>query len=221
MPTHAGLASAPSTKKGRATRERIIAAAADLMYRHGVAGTSTPAVRDAAEVSSSQIYHYFADKDDLTNAVIAHQADEIIAGQALLRDVENLDTLERWRDLLVDTARRQRGAGGCPLGSLASELADNHPKARDALSAGFDRWLAAISSALARLVENRTLRDDTDVDQLAMALLAVIQGGLLLAQAQRNTNALEAGLDTVLDTIRSHAATPKRRSSSRSGRPAS
>ena len=37
-----------TTAKGRATRGRIVAAAAELMHRHGVAGTSTPAVRDAA-----------------------------------------------------------------------------------------------------------------------------------------------------------------------------
>ncbi len=202
----AGAAPAPSTRKGRATRERIIAAAADLMYRHGVAGTSTPSVRDAAGVSSSQIYHYFGDKDDLTRAVISHQTDMIVAAQTeLLADVVTLDALDGWRNALVDYARSQGGTGGCPLGSLASELADDHPWARHALSASFDRWLIAIRAALARLVGNRTLRSDTDVDQLALALLAAIQGGLLLAQAQRNTGALAAGLDTALATVRSHA----------------
>lgn len=201
---HAGAA--PSTNKGRATRERIIAAAANLMYRHGVVGTSTPSVRDAAGVSSSQIYHYFSDKDDLTRAVIAHQADAIVAGQTqLLEHVEDLDALEGWRNSLVDYARQQDGMGGCPLGSLASELADDHPWARQALSASFDRWLAAIRTALTALVDNRTLRSDTDVDQLALALLAAIQGGLLLAQARRDTAALEAGLDTALAAVRSNA----------------
>ena len=95
--------------------------------------------------------------------------------------------------------------GGCPLGSLASELADDHPWARQALSASFDRWLAAIRTALTTLVENHTLRRDTDVDRLALALLAAIQGGLLLAQARHDTAALEAGLDTALAAVRSHA----------------
>jgi len=46
---------------------------------------------------------------------------------------------------------------------------------------------------------------DTDVDLLALALLAAIQGGLLLAQTRRDTAALEAALDTALAAVRSHA----------------
>lgn len=196
----------PSTNKGRATRDRILAAAAELIYRHGVAGTSTPAIRDAAGVSSSQIYHYFSDKDDLTSAVIAYQSDAIMAAQAqLLAGADSLDALLRWRDLLVDTARRQHGLGGCPLGSLVSELADEHPRARALLSAGFDRWVDAIRLALTRLVENHTLDDELDIEHASLALLAAIQGGLLLAQTQHTTSALEAGLDTALDAVRAHA----------------
>ena len=196
----------PATRKGHATRARIVAAAADLMYERGVAGTSTPAVRETAGVSSSQIYHYFGDKDDLTGAVIAYQADAIITAQTrLLARVDDLDTLRQWRDVVVQSAQQQDCTGGCPLGSLASELADDKPWARQALSAAFDRWFDAIRGALTALVNNHTLRGDTDVDTLALALLTTIQGGLLLGKAHRNTAALEAGLDTLLDTVRSHA----------------
>jgi AcrR family transcriptional regulator len=195
----------PRTEKGRATRDRIVAAAADLMYRQGVAGTSTPAVRDAAGVSSSQIYHYFADKDDLTRAVIAFQSEMILSHQApLLVTLDSLAALDSWRDVVVDAARQQHGIGGCPLGSLSSELSDGHPWARDALAASFTAWSAAIGAGLVAMIENGTLRRDTDPDALALALLATVQGGLLLAQAQHTTAALEAGLAAVIAHIHEH-----------------
>jgi len=198
---------APSTRKGRATRDRIVAAAADLMYRHGVTGTSTPAVRDAAGVSSSQIYHYFADKDDLTRAVIAFQTEAILSYQASsLARLDSLDALVAWRDVVVDAARQQHGAGGCPLGSLSSELSDDHPWARDALAASFTAWSEAIRAGLAAMTANGTLPPDTDPGRLALALLAAVQGGLILAQAQHTTDALEAALDTVIARIRDRAA---------------
>jgi AcrR family transcriptional regulator len=63
------------TPKGRATRERIVVAAAQLMYDHGVAGTSLGDVQKAAGVGPSQVYHYFGDKESLIRAVIAHRLD--------------------------------------------------------------------------------------------------------------------------------------------------
>ncbi|MEU4238195.1 TetR/AcrR family transcriptional regulator [Actinoplanes sp. NPDC026619] len=196
----------PSTPKGQATRDRIVVAAADLMYRHGVAGTSTPAVRDAAGVSSSQIYHYFADKDDLTRAVIAYQSGEILARQApLLARLDSFAALRSWRDVVVEAARQQGGAGGCPLGSLSSELSDENAWARDALAAGFTAWSDAIRAGLDAMAGNGTLRPGTDAGRLALALLAALQGGLVLAQAQRGTEALEAALDIVIAHIQDHA----------------
>jgi AcrR family transcriptional regulator len=209
MSTQTARQDAPSTEKGRATRDRIVAAAADLMYRHGVAGTSTPALRDVAGVSSSQIYHYFADKDDLTRAVIAYQTEAILANQApLLARLDSLDALKAWRDVVVDAARQYGGTGGCPLGSLSSELSDHNPQARHALAASFAAWATVIREGLLGMLANGTLRPQTDADQLALALLAAVQGGLLLAQAQHTTDALEAALDTVIAHIHDQA-TPR------------
>ena len=187
-----------TTAKGKATRDRIVGAAAQLMYRHGLAGTGTPAVRDAAGVSSSQIYHYFADKNDLARAVITAQTEAILNAQ---QPITNLHDLDAWRDAIVTAAGRHHGTGGCPLGSLSSELSDNHPWARELLATGFDRWAQHLDNGLTQLVDNGTLRADTDTRQLALALLAAMQGGLLLAQAQHNTDALRAALDTVIHQI--------------------
>src|SRR5579871_3044990 len=90
------------TPKGVATRDRIIAAAAQLIHERGVAGTTTEDVRDAAEVSSSQLYHYFKDKMALVRAVIAYQTDAVIDAQSeYLGHLDSMRALRGWRDLLV------------------------------------------------------------------------------------------------------------------------
>ena len=73
--------SAKLTPKGERTRSRIIDAAAELIYQRGVAGTTLEDVKMAAAVSGSQLYHYFADKEALVQAVIDRQADVIVGNQ--------------------------------------------------------------------------------------------------------------------------------------------
>ncbi len=55
----------PLTRRGAATRKRIVDAAANLTYAHGVDRTSLDDVMAESGVSKSQLYHYFADKDAL------------------------------------------------------------------------------------------------------------------------------------------------------------
>ena len=193
------------TRKGVATRARIVEAAAELMFRHGVAGTSTEDVLAAAQVSNSQLYHYFSDKNALVRAVIEHQADQIIDGQRpLLDELDSLAAFEQWRDMLVGVQRQRHCEGGCPLGSLSSELAEANEPARTALAAGFDRWEAPIRDGLRRMRDRGELQDDTDVDRLALGTLAALQGGLLLTQAKRDAGPLEAALDLAISQIRYH-----------------
>jgi TetR/AcrR family transcriptional repressor of nem operon len=195
------------TAKGLATRARIISAAAELVFAHGVARTGIEDVQRRAGVSASQMYHYFTDKFDLIRAVIAHQADVVLAAQRpVLDELDSFAALERWRDLLVDLQEQRNCIGGCPIGSIAAELADEDPRARADLVAGFERWEAPIRDGLARMRTRGDLRTDTDTDALALALLAALQGGLLLTQTRRDTAPLRAGLDTVLAQIRTHAA---------------
>lgn len=208
------------TAKGRATQDRIVAAAARLMCTRGVAATSTEDVRAAANVSSSQIYHYFADKRSLTRAVIEHQTDVIVGTQeTMLGRLDTVDALRAWAEFIVTLQRNGGYRGGCPLGTLASELAENDTDAREDLAASYRRWQRAIRAGLAAMADRGEFVAGTDVDRLATALLTALQGGLLLSKTLRDGEPLETGLNTMIDHIESFTAagsSPVTRETSRS-----
>jgi TetR/AcrR family transcriptional repressor of nem operon len=192
----------PATPKGRATRERIVAAAAELMYRQGVAVTSIDEVKTAAEVSSSQLYHYFADRQALVGAVVVHQTERVLDVQEpLLAELDSIASLRAWRDAVIALALRFGTEGGCPIGSLAGELSDRDSSHRSALAAAFDRWESRIRAGLERMRDRGELRAGADPAALATATLAALQGGLLLSQVRRSTAPLQAALDQALAHI--------------------
>ena len=192
----------PKTARGAATRARIVGAATELVRAHGAANTTIDAVIEASKVSKSQIYHYFADKDDLVLAVIQRQAECVLGThEELLRKLNSLAGLRRWRDAVVELTRQTNCAGGCPLGSLASELSET-PRTRAALAESFARWASYFEAAFARMQIRAGKRPGGDLKELSEAMLASLQGGLLLAQTMRSTRPLELALDMAID----HAA---------------
>ncbi|MGH3639774.1 MAG: TetR/AcrR family transcriptional regulator [Mycobacterium sp.] len=196
------------TRKGQATRDRIVAAAAALMHERGVAGTSTEDVQVAAGVSASQLYHYFVDKRALTRAVIEYWSDAILGFQEpLLARLDDFDALRGWAEVIVDVQRSKDFRGGCPLGSLASELAESDSAAREDIVAGYRRWQGAIRGGLAAMKDRGELAPVADVDKLATTLLTALQGGLLLTKTLRDGEPLETALNTVIDHIGSFATT--------------
>jgi TetR/AcrR family transcriptional regulator, transcriptional repressor for nem operon len=188
------------TAKGERTRARIVAAAARLMHEGGVAETTIEDVKAAAGVSSSQLYHYFADKEELVQAVIDYQADQIV-GNTERAGLGTPAGLRAWRDLVVAQAARASGQGGCPLGSLGGQLAETDSTARGQIAGGFGRWSDALRDGLRDLQAAGQLKPGLDPDELAVTLLASLQGGLLLAQVQRDARALEITLDTFLSLV--------------------
>ena len=196
------------TAKGRATRERIVATAAGLIFVHGVAGTSIDDVRRAAGVSGSQMTHYFQDKHSLIRAVIAWQADTVIGRhqQPALGRLDSFEALDLWAELNIAGQREMDCAGGCGFGSLAGELAETDAETRADLAAGFDRWEALFRDGLQAMQDRGDLGPDADPGELAVGLLAALQGGMLLTQTTRDIRHVEAALKTALDHVRSYAA---------------
>ena len=190
----------PLTRKGQETRQRIVHAAADLIFRQGVAHTTIEDVRAAADVSSSQLYHYFDDKPALVRAVIDHQVETMVGGQENF-DFSTLEGLRAWRDFLIEHQGEHDCRGGCPIGSLGGQLAETDPDARAHLAEGFKRWAGTVQSGLREMQARGELPPDTNPDTLALALLAALQGGLLLTQVKRDTQPLKAALDAMIELV--------------------
>jgi AcrR family transcriptional regulator len=184
------------TPKGERTRARIVEEAAALIHERGVAGTFLEDVKAAAGVSGSQLYHYFPDKNDLVQAVIDYQADAIVNRNR--RALSSANGVETWRNMVLTAAKRTKAKGGCALGSLAGQLAESDPEARALIAAGFDQWAAAIADGLRSLHADGKLPPDIDPDDLAVTLLATLEGALLLAQVHRSSRPIETAVNTLL-----------------------
>jgi TetR/AcrR family transcriptional repressor of nem operon len=192
------------TSRGTVTRARIVDAATSLMRARGVANTSLDAVLEASHSSKSQLYHYFEDKDDLVLVVIERQIDCVLSAQeSLLRRLHSLAGLRRWRNAVVELSRQTHCAGGCPLGSLASELAES-PRPRDLLAQSFARWKGYFVAGFEAMHVRAGSKPAADLSELATVLLAALQGGLLLAQTTRSTRPLELALDAAIERVESH-----------------
>ena len=196
------------TARGAATRARILDAAAELMFVRGVGVTTLDDVRAASGTSKSQLYRYFPDKDALVSAVIELQAEQILQrqGQQLQR-LNSIRGLERWRDAIVQRNISRNGAYGCPLGSLASEVADQNEGQRTALAAHFQTWQGLLAQGLARMRASGLLRPQADPDRLAVGLMAALQGGYLLAQTARDSTPMQIALDMAIDNVRGYLTT--------------
>ena len=206
MPGSEIISDRPSTAKGRATRRRIVEAAADLMVERGVAAVSLDEVGRVTSTSKSQMYHYFTSKDALVAAVVLCVRDRILALHGdLLITVNSVDDLQDWADSILAFQRQAPQWSGCPLGTLASELIAESGRCRLDIQEAFESWQLLLHDALARLRESGELRPDADPQRLAVATLASLQGGLLLSKARQDETPLAVALDLAVELLRTFA----------------
>lgn len=189
------VAQEPLTERGRRSRERIIEAAAAAVAERGAGGCSLDQVLEAAGASKSQLYHYFADKDDLVRAVIARRVGETLDCQGpMLSELDSFADIRRWFDWLI-AQNEKLGCPGCPLGTLANELADRDETARVDLAGGFDTWMSYVIEGLARMQARGELVEQADPQRLGHAVFASLQGGLLVSKTTKDTQYLRDALD--------------------------
>jgi AcrR family transcriptional regulator len=194
----------PKTGRGRASRERIVERAAELFAEQGITGTSVDEVLAAAGAGKGQFYHYFRGRDELAAAAVGHRCAQVVAGLShALGDVSSLAGLEQALTGFI-AGFEQAGLPGCPIGTLATEVAGRNEEARLQAAAGFDAWERLLADALERMRQRGELRADAAPAVLATGLLASIEGGMVLSQTRKDVASLRIAVDTGLAEVRAH-----------------
>lgn len=169
----------PLTAKGRATRDRIVQKAAELIVDTGLSTLTMDNVRKAASVSGSQLAHYFVDKQALVRAVIARQINVVLDfhRQPKLHRLESFEDFERWIDLNMRYLRRIGYSGTPTYHALAGQLAKSDNATRQMLGAGYWRWVELLEQAIKQMKNRGVLVAAADPRQLALVIVAAHQGG--------------------------------------------
>jgi TetR/AcrR family transcriptional regulator, transcriptional repressor for nem operon len=166
-------------------RERLVASAADLLHRQGVLATTLAHVAHSADVPAGNVYYYFRTKDDLVQAVIDARAEQIrtMLG-SLSRQPSPRARLTALAHCWIDM-REVVAQHGCPFGTLCVELDNREDGLREA-AAGlmelFIDWAREQFDELGR----------SDARDLAVTLLATVQGAALLTNTLRDPEILTA-----------------------------
>src|SRR6266567_4480695 len=200
------MPSEPITRRGRASRERIVERAAELFAERGIAATTVDEVLAAAGAGKGQFYHYFRGRDELAAAAVGFRCAQVVAGLTqVLGGVASLAGLEEALAGYV-AGFEQAGLPGCPIGTLATEVAGRNEDARQQAAAGFDAWERLLAGALERMRQRGELRADADPALLATGLLASIEGGMVLSQARKDMASLRIGVEAGLAQVRAQLA---------------
>ena len=194
----------PKTRRGRASRERIVERAAELFADQGIAGTSLDEVLAAAGAGKGQFYHYFRSRDELAAAAVGQRCAQVVTGLTqALGSASSLTELEQALAGFI-AEFEQMGLPGCPIGTLATEVAGRNEAARLQAAAGFDAWERLLADALTRMRQRGELRADAPPATLATGLLASIEGGMVLSQTRKDVASLRIAVNSGLAQVRTY-----------------
>ncbi len=182
------------------TREKLVLTAFELFHKQGFSATGVAQILRSADVNSGSLYHFFPTKEDLLVAVLewckVNLWPEIIQPvfDRVSDPIERIfGVLDGYRQMLIMTDCSQ----GCPIGNLALELADTHPKVRTLLADNFTGWFQAIEQCLNDVADR--LPEHIDRRGLALFVLTTMEGAVMLARTYKTLDVFDTTVTQLRD----------------------
>ncbi|MGW0998768.1 TetR/AcrR family transcriptional regulator [Streptomyces sp. NPDC002520] len=195
-----------NTAKGKATKARILEAAADLLVAGGAERLNLDEVMRATKTSKGQLFYYFpGGKDEVRRAATERQVQRLVE---LAAQVE-LATWEDWENWIGQIIRRheqQSQDDACEVAALAGRAIDTDQQARAVIGQAFAHWDQRLRDQLRAMQRSGLIKADTPVEQLSSLMLAALEGGAVIDKATGSTQHLRHALDQALVLLRSYAA---------------
>ncbi len=182
------------------TRERIVSSSAELLRRQGYAATGVKQIVEAASAPFGSVYHFFpGGKEQLGAEAIRWSG--ALYGQLLPAVFDEApDLVSGVRDFFDGAAAHLEAtdyADACPIATVALEVSSTSEPLREACAEVFEGWIAAATERFAAGGLSPAQARD-----VAIALIAGLEGAFVLARALRSTEPLHCAGDQAAEAMR-------------------
>jgi TetR/AcrR family transcriptional repressor of nem operon len=185
--------------KAARTRQFILEKTADIFNTKGYAGTSLADLTEATGLTKGSIYGNFANKEDV--ALAAFDYNLSLVAKAVQERMEQATTYHQkllvYAQVYHTFIRTSFPLGGCPILNTAIEAVDTNNLLKNRAAKAILNWKKTIVELIKAGISSGEFRADIEPDQMALSIIALIEGGIMIA---RVTNSLTS-LDKVLKTV--------------------
>ncbi len=184
-----------------ATQDRLIETTQELLWERGYVGTSPKAIQQRAGVGQGSMYHHFDGKSDLAAAALRRSAEQMRA----VAEADLAGPGTAYERVAAYLGRERDALRGCRIGRMAQDpdvVAD--PRLRAPVEETFDWLRGRLAAVIAEGQANGELQPGAEPADLAAAVVAVVQGGYVLARAADSAEPFERAARGALALFAAH-----------------
>lgn len=190
------------------TRERFLRAGAELFRRKGFQGTATKDIMARAGAPSGSLYHFFPGGKEQLGVEAARRSGERY--QRLIRKVirdagHPAEVIGAFFRYAADALTASDYADGCPIGTLALDVASSHEPVREVCAAVLQDWQDVLADELWKVGWSRR-----EAQSRASFAVAALEGAILLGRTQRSIEPLRRTARHVRDVLEQSPSTDAR-----------
>jgi len=185
--------------KAERTRQFIIETTAGIFNTKGYAGTSLSDLTEATHLTKGSIYGNFENKEDVALSVFDYNLSKIrkTITQRMQKAVSYQEKLMVYAQVYHSFSGTSFPTGGCPILNTAVEADDTNTLLKAKAAKAVMDWKKDISNLIAAGIETGEFKADTDVDRIAYSIIALIEGGIMIAKITDHSSNLDKILITV------------------------
>ena len=184
--------------KGEITRARVIREATTLINKKGFNSTSISDIINFTGVKKGNLYFHFPSKEALGEAILDEtRAESVSFLEKELKGRTPMEKISNYLDAVFEKHKNKNFIGGCLIGNTAIEMGDNNPAFSGKITEIFAHWKRSISQILSEAKAAGELKTNMEPDILANHMVAVIEGGIMMAKASKDENDLKNCLDSL------------------------
>lgn len=187
--------------KAARTRQFIIEATASIFNIKGYAGTSMADLTEATKLTKGSIYGNFQNKEEVALAAFDYNLGKMaqMTTQRLQKAVTYADKLMVYARIYHRFMGEPFPIGGCPILNTAIESDDTHPALKEKAAKAVNDWKKILVEMIEGGRKAGEFKAGTDSTQLALSIIALIEGGMMIAKVTDNTG----NMDRILGTVES------------------